>query len=137
MKIIDELYGRTELAYAIVNENVKEALRLLELCDDINQADKRGYTYLHFAAQMELPEVVNALIQKGAAIDPRTVSGGTPLRAAVVRCKAYPLERSIKVINSFLAHGADPNDCVHGITIKQLADETQIPEIIALLSRDV
>lgn len=134
MKITDDFYGRTALAYAIVNENIKEALRLLEVCDDVNQADKRKYTYLHFAAQMELPEIVDALIQKGANIDPRTVSGGTPLRIAVVRCKVYTLERSIKVISSLLEHGADSNDSVHGITIKQLAKETNIPEVIDLLS---
>lgn len=137
VKIADEFYGRTALACAIVSEDVGESLRLLALCDDVNQADRRNYTYLHFAAQMELPEIVDALIQKGAEIDSRTISGGTPLRTAVVRCKAYPLERSVKVISSLLKYGADPDDSVHGITVKQLADETQIPEIIALLSERV
>lgn len=133
MKIIDEFYGRTELAYAIVNEDITMALRLIEICDDINQTDKRKYTYLHFAAQMELPEVIDALILKGAIIDARTSTGGTPLRMAVVRCKAYPLDRSIKAITSLLKHGADPGDVVNGVSIRQLAIETGVSEIIQLL----
>lgn len=134
MKIIDEFYGRTELAYAIVNEDITMALRLIEICDDINQTDKRKYTYLHFAAQMELPEVIDALILKGAIIDARTSTGGTPLRMAVVRCKAYPLDRSIKAITSLLKHGADPGDVVNGVSIRQLAIETGVSEIIQLLN---
>lgn len=133
MKIIDKFYGRTELAYAIVNEDVTMALSLIEICDDINQTDKRKYTYLHFAAQMELPEVIDALISKGAIIDARTSTGGTPLRMAVVRCKAYPLDRSIKAIKSLLKHGANPEDVVNGVSIRQLAIETGVSEIIQLL----
>lgn len=132
MKIVDKIYDRTELAYTIVNEDIEKALRLIEICDDINQTGKRKYTYLHFAAQMELPEVIDALIQKGATIDARTVTGGTPLRMAVVRCKAYPLNRSIRVIKSLLQHGADSDDVVNGISIKQLAYETGISEIVEL-----
>lgn len=134
MKIIDKFYGRTELAYAIVNEDITTALSLIEICDDINQSDKRKYTYLHFASQMELPEIADALILKGAIIDARTFTGSTPLRMAVVRCKAYPLERSIKVIKSLLKHGANPNDVVNGISIRQLAIETGVSEIIQLLT---
>ena len=132
MKIVDKIYDRTELAYTIVNEDIEKALRLIEICDDVNQTDKRKYTYLHFAAQMELPEVIDALIQKGATIDARTVTGGTPLRIAVVRCKAYPLNRSIRVIKSLLQYGADSDDVVNGISIKQLAYETGISEIVEL-----
>ena len=132
MKIVDKIYDRTELAYTIVNEDIEKALRLIEICDDVNQTDKRKYTYLHFAAQMELPEVIDALIQKGATIDARTVTGGTPLRMAVVRCKAYPLNRSIRVIKSLLQYGADSDDVVNGISIKQLAYETGISEIVEL-----
>ena len=47
MKIIDKFFGRTELAYAIVSEDITTALSLIEICDDINQTDKRKYTYLH------------------------------------------------------------------------------------------
>ena len=132
MRIVDKIYDRTELAYVIVNEDIEKALRLIEICDDVNQTDKRKYTYLHFAAQMELPEVIDALIQKGATIDARTVTGGTPLRMAVVRCKAYPLNRSIRVIKSLLQYGADSDDVVNGISIKQLAYETGISEIVEL-----
>ena len=134
MKIIDKFYGRTELAYAIVNEDITTALELIEICDDINQTDKRKYAYLHFAAQIKLPEVIDALISKDATIDARTFTGGTPLRMAVVRCKAYPLDRSIKVIKSLLRHGANPDDVVNDISIRQLAIETGVSEIIQLLA---
>ncbi len=77
MKIIDKFYGRTELAYAIINEDITMALRLIEICDDINQTDKRKYAYLHFAAQIKLPEVIDALISKGAIIDARTSTNGS------------------------------------------------------------
>ena len=134
MKITDNVYGRTELAYTIVNEDIPKALQLIERCDDIHQADKRKYAYLHFAAQMELREVIDALLQKGAAVDARTVTGGTPLRMAVVRCKSYPLDRSVKAIKILLQHGADPDDIVNGTSIRQLAGETGIPEIIELIA---
>ncbi len=56
-----------------------------------------------------------------------------PLRMAVVRCKAYPLDRSIKAIKALLKHGANPEDVVNGVSIRQLAIETGVSEIIQLL----
>ena len=133
MKIIDEIYGRTSLAYAIIHEDVNDALQLIKICDDINQVDKRKYSYLHFAAQMELPEVVDALIQKGADVNAKTISGGTPLRIAIVRCSAYETWRSVKVVKSLLDHGANVNDVVNGITIQELAIDSKVPEIKELI----
>lgn len=134
MEIVDPHFGRTALAYAIVKEETDKALELLEACDDVNQADRRGYAYLHFAAQMELPEVTAALLQKGAEPDVRTATGGTPLRMAVARSRAYPPERALAVVRLLLAYGADPGDAVNGVSVRELAGQTGLPELAALLA---
>ncbi|RGM09260.1 ankyrin repeat domain-containing protein [Bacteroides stercoris] len=54
------LGGRTNLALHLINET--------EI--DINQADRNGYTPLHFAVQENNYSVVEALIGKKAMIDP-------------------------------------------------------------------
>lgn len=65
--------GRTDLALHLINEtNI-----------NLNQADRNGYTPLHFAVQENNYSVVEALIQKNAAIDSIDKFGNTPLYKCV------------------------------------------------------
>ena len=70
---------------------------------DPNARDEYGYTALHRAAENnENPEVVDALLAVGAAVDPRSDDGETPLKLA-----AFRIGSSLAVIESLLAAGAN------------------------------
>lgn len=85
------LGGRTDLALHLINET--------EI--DINQADRNGYTPLHFAVQENNYSVVEALIRKKAMIDPIDKYGNTPLYKCVT-------ERvNINITTVLLEHGAN------------------------------
>lgn len=127
-------YGRTILTYYISDEKTEQAVSVIKNADiDFNQQDNEGYSYLHFATQMEQPVIVKALLERGAKVDVITRNGGTPLWIAVSRAKCYPIERSVEVIKLLLDAGADPNEITNGITLKKLANDTNIPEIIELI----
>ena len=132
-----DAYGRTILTHYICDEKNKEAVKMIENTDiDFNQSDIEGYTYLHFAAQFEMPDVIRALLNKGAKVDIETKNGGTPLWIAVSRAKWYSIERVLEVIKLLLDAGADPNETANGITLKKLASDTNIPQVIELICRN-
>lgn len=85
------LEGRTDLALHLINET--------EI--DLNQADRNGYTPLHFAVQENNYSVVEALIQKKAVIDSIDKFGNTPLYKCVTE------RASINIANALLEHGAN------------------------------
>lgn len=137
MKIIDKKYGRTALDSAIVFGRLDEALRLIKTCDDINHADNLGYTYLHFAAQVENPEIVAALLERGADVHLKTLTEQTALRVAIMGSTGYPLKHRIAVVESLLKHGAIVNDGFRGPSLKEIAENMKIQEIIDLLDRAI
>lgn len=51
---------------------------LLELGNDVNAVDSRGYTALHGAAYIGNDEMVIYLVEKGAKVDARTKAGDSP-----------------------------------------------------------
>ena len=58
MKLKKDDYGRTELTYAIIDNETKKALHLLRshINDiDVNDKDYAGCSYLYFAAQAHEP----------------------------------------------------------------------------------
>ena len=127
-------YGRTILTHYISGEQIEQAIKMIQNADiDYNQPDKGGYTYLHFAAQREQPDIVKALLDKGAKVDLKTRNGITPLRMAVSRVKNYPIERSVEVIKLLLDAGAAPNETANGVALKKLAYDTNIPQVIELI----
>lgn len=85
------LEGRTDLALHLINET--------EI--DLNQADRNGYTPLHFAVQENNYSVVEALISKNVVIDPIDRFGNTPLYKCVTE------KVSINITNALLEHGAN------------------------------
>lgn len=85
------LEGRTDLALYLINEtNI-----------NLNQADRNGYTPLHFAVQENNYSVVEALIRKKAVIDPIDKFGNTPLYKCVTE------KVNINITKVLLEHGAN------------------------------
>lgn len=70
---------------------------------DVNAADSSGYTALHEAASGDAAEEINALIEKGAFVDPRDEDGVTPLMLA-----AGKGENCVAMV-ALLKHGANVN----------------------------
>lgn len=131
-------HGRTELTRYIndtrINDEAKEiermALELINSNIDLEQADNMGFTYLHFAAQIENPVIVKALLENGANANAETWTGTSALQLAVVRCKNYDLKRSYEVIKLLLEAGADPDKKSRdGFSVRDLAMDWDIPEI--------
>ncbi|MBM6888571.1 ankyrin repeat domain-containing protein, partial [Pseudoflavonifractor phocaeensis] len=115
-------FGRTELAYAILDHKTQFALQLVKECPEVNERDRGGYSYLYFAAQACEVEVVDALLKRGADPNIETVSGATPLGAALFASQQYSVERAYQIVVLLLAAGADPdhkND--NGISIRRLS----------------
>mgnify|MGYP004617869045 FL=1 len=69
--------------------------------DDVTYVNENKLTCLHFAVQINSPEIVKALIEKGADVNAITDRGVTPLHLAIV--KKQP-EEIIKVL---VENGAD------------------------------
>jgi len=91
------LEGRTDLAMHLINET--------EI--NLNQADRNGYTPLHFAVQENNYSVVEALLRKNAVIDPIDKFGNTPLYKCVTE------KVNINITNVLLEYGAN-------VTIKNI-----------------
>lgn len=131
--------GRTELTHCICDPfgsdvSKKRALELINSGVDLEQADKMGFTYLHFAAQFENPVIVKALLENGANTNAETLMGASALQFAVVRCKNYDLKRCLEVIKLLLEAGADPDKKSRdGFTVRDLAKDFEIPEIEELV----
>lgn len=68
----------------------------------LGSADSDGCTALHNAAQAGEVPVVEALLEAGAAVDPRDGAGWTPLFAACAACASV-------AVAALLRHGANAN----------------------------
>jgi ankyrin repeat protein len=123
--------GRTPLMHAVLAERPNpEIIRLLaERGADLNAADKGGWTALHFAGQDQKAEAVRALLEAGAAVDPRDADGTTPLWRAVMSGS------SKEVVRLLLEAGADPKaqDKWGSSSPLSLAEEMGEDEVTALM----
>ena len=72
----------TPLIEAIFTENIKEALRLIQAKDRINQALPSGKTPLHLAAERGQAEIVEALLKNSANPKLTDANNQTPLLLA-------------------------------------------------------
>jgi ankyrin repeat protein len=88
------------LVRAAAKGNISEAAGLLRAGSDPNEADEDGWTAMHAAAAFNHLQIVELLLQAGAAVDTRSHDGFTPLLNAA--------QAEAPVIAALLNAGADP-----------------------------
>lgn len=101
-----DVFGRTQLHYAAVENNAKKALDAIDAGAHLNRKDQYGVTPLHVAAQSNAAGIVRVLLEAGATVDPETPNGHTPLFFAVVNS-----EGKGDIIGLLRDAGADPYKC--------------------------
>jgi len=90
------------LTQAILKQNKKKILALLEAGAHINEIDIHGFTPLIEAAIVNDTDIAAQLIAYGADVKMRDLTGGTALHWAVEN-------NNLPLCELFLEHGADPN----------------------------
>lgn len=100
MSELDE-FGRSALHNAIVDRDDALAFELISSGADLDLADSKGWTPLHFAADYGRQGALERLLAAGAAVDPKDLHGNTPLFKATYRSHA----EAIKALRNA---GADP-----------------------------
>lgn len=94
------------------------AAYLRERGDEVNVADKDGFTPLHFAAQQQHADVAALLIEAGADLNTRNKFGNTPLSGALFNVR----DREGEVVRVLLDAGADPDaENNYGVSPRGLA----------------
>jgi ankyrin repeat protein len=111
--------GRSPLFYAALEGRAADvAAYLQEHGDEVNSADKDGFTPLHFAAQQQHADVAALLIEAGADLNARNKFGNTPLSGALFNVR----DRDGEVIHVLLDAGADPDvENNYGVSPRGLA----------------
>ena len=72
--------GKTAIMYAAINRiNIRDSIRLLITKTNLNLLDRRGMTVLHYAAQFEDYEYIQAIMKAGANVNSVSRDGRTPL----------------------------------------------------------
>jgi ankyrin repeat protein len=102
VQAVDE-FGRTQLHYAALSDDVPGVLAALAAGADPDARDSQGWTPLHFAAQEGALTAARALLDHGAAVDAGNVHGNTPLHEAVFNSRGRG-----DVIELLRERGADP-----------------------------
>ena len=95
--------GRTSLHVAVLDGDLPRVRALAADEQQLNRADNRGFTPLHFAAQKQDAAIAELLLEAGCGVDPVDSFGNTPLWTAV-----YNTEDDGSVIRLLRARGADP-----------------------------
>jgi hypothetical protein len=77
-------HDETPLLHALKNRHLEGMRTLLELGADVNHADSKGATPLHYAVRQYLePDLIALLLAHGARPDRRSNKGATPLDIAL------------------------------------------------------
>ena len=110
--------GLSLLMWAVLEGNESMVKLLVENGASLNFKERKlGYTALHFAAQQQLPEIVDTLVAAGADIEAKDNYGNSPL----FRATFYSNE-SGETIRALLHRGANPNSANdRGVTPLSLA----------------
>jgi ankyrin repeat protein len=123
--------GRQELHYRALEGDLSGIHRRPAAGDDVNLADRQGYTALHFAAQQSRTDAVKLLLGAGATVDPQDGFGNTPLWRAVFNSGGRA-----DTVSALLAAGADPGILnAAGASPQDLAQRMAATEIIALFNK--
>lgn len=97
---------RTRLMYACADGDLANAQSFIAAGDDVNIREANGWTAMHFAAQLQdaqlATELMKALYEAGAEIDPQQMHGNTPLHRAT-----FAARENGAAILFLLKHGAD------------------------------
>ena len=102
-------FGSTVLMHAAASGSIAVMRTLIEAGAEVGAANSRGATAMHWA-QPDAAKVA-LLLSKGAAVDPKTVEGRTPLYVAATLAAGIP---SMQLL---LEAGANPNaDTLVGAT---------------------
>jgi len=120
------------LFYAVAAGDLAEVKRLVVDCgvDPNVREDDYGATPLHAAAEYGYSEIVEVLLEHGAAPNIREKYGDTPLHYAAMFGNS-------KVVEVLLEHGADPNiRDKYGATPLHYAAAFDYPKIVELLHKD-
>jgi len=112
--------GSTALLFAARSGDATSARLLIEAGADVNDALPNGMTALVEAAHSGHEEVGILLLEKGADPNARGV-GYTALHAAVLRS-------GLRLVQSLLAHGADPNlRMTQGTPMRRNSEDFELP----------
>ena len=135
MPINTNLYKRSKL-YDLLSKIIKKKddenfdlkdhiNKLLELIsksteEEVNYADNK-ISCLHLAVQIDNPDVVSALIEKGANVNAINERGVSPLHTAIIK------NQSEEVIKVLLDNGADYNIEEANFSALALAEIMDVP----------
>ena len=135
MPINTNLYKRSKL-YDLLSKIIKKKddenfdlkdhiNKLLELIsksteEEVNYADNK-ISCLHLAVQIDNPDVVSALIEKGANVNAINERGVSPLHTAIIK------NQSEEVIKVLLDNGADYNIEEANFSALALAEIMNVP----------
>ena len=135
MPINANLYKRSKL-YDLLSKIIKKKddenfdledhiNKLLELIsksteEEVNYADNK-ISCLHLAVQIDNPDVVSALIEKGANVNAINERGVSPLHTAIIK------NQSEEVIKVLLDNGADYNIEEANFSALALAEIMNVP----------
>lgn len=119
--------GRNPLWVTIETGDMELFGLILDEIDDVDAKDVAKNTPLHYAATMDQPEMVKALLKRGARIKAREKNGATPLMMAV----AFSARKAARTL---LEAGADRTipDRV-AVTPMQRAEKLGDAEMINML----
>ena len=118
---------RSELANAIVLDDISAVRTLIAAGADVNEKSQDNFSPLHWAAEKGRTEIARLLIEKGANVNLMSESYGTPLMVASYRGHK-------NVVNLLLEKGADPAATdAYGKTALSYAQEYQFAEIVRIL----
>ena len=122
------MFGGTPVYAAIDTGNAEIFELMMGLDIDVNAADNNKLSLLHYAAGADQPDMVRALIKKGARINAKQKDGVTPLWHAVYL-------KNPEGVRALIEAGADKSITDNrGITPLQVAESTQNNAMIGILT---
>ena len=118
---------RSELANAIVLNDIAAVKTLITAGADVNEKSPDNFSPLHWAAEHGRTEIARLLIDKGADVNFRSEIYGTPLMVASYRGHK-------DMVRLLLEKGANPAAAdTYGKTAQNYAQEYQFAEIVRIL----